>query len=171
MELSIQILGLNEKNSSKSLIEEMQPNDEDKKLIGSLTYKHEDYLEEEEYETQGITYEQVESGEYDSPFAVAALDYEFDVKNRCDVPVDDISYSKAEGECNLDGLYDGFALKKGSEESFFYLLNIFLNLQYGMNLMDENFEGYNKEDFEKLIKDKQEEGMPIVLHYVFYINE
>ena len=37
--------------------------------------------------------------------------------------------------------------------------------------MDENFEGYNKEDFEKLIKDKQEKGMPIVLHYVLYINE
>lgn len=171
MVISIQLLGFNEKNSTKSLIEKMQPNDEDKKLIGTLINKHEDYLEEYEYKRQGITYEQVESEEYDSPFGVAELDYEYDVKNKCNVPVDDISYSKAEDECDLDGLYDGFALKKGSEESFFYLLNIFLNLQYDINLMDENFDGYNEESFKELIKEKQEKGMPVVVHFVFYINE
>ena len=40
-----------------------------------------------------------------------------------------------------------------------------------MNLMDENFDGYNEESFKELIKDKQEKGMPVVVHFVFYINE
>ena len=37
-----------------------------------------------------------------------------------------------------------------------------------MQMLDENFEHYNEKDFEKLIKDKQEKGMPVVLHYVFW---
>tara|TARA_B100000575_G_C23032032_1_gene594153 strand:+ start:406 stop:933 length:528 start_codon:yes stop_codon:yes gene_type:complete len=173
--MSIQLLGINEKNSSQSLIEEMKPNDEDWQLLVELEDKHEDYeqeITESEYERDADGLIITEGYSEYGGFGIWPFNYEDVIKEYCDVPVDDISYIKAYNDCALGRVIKrAFGLKKGFEESFYYLLNIFLNLRYELSLKDENFEEYNKEDFKELIKEKQEKGMPVIVHFVFYTND
>jgi len=171
--MSIQILDFNLENSSKSLLEEMQLNEEDKKLGQDFLFKHEKFLSDEVYESHGITYEEVENGEYDEPFGVLEIDYDSDIERFCKTSVDEKSYYKAFELCEIGllGLGDCIMLKKGSEENFSFLLNVFFNLEYDVCLRDQNFDVHNKESFVKQIKERQAKGIPVVLNYILYINE
>ena len=40
-----------------------------------------------------------------------------------------------------------------------------------VNLIDENFNDQTEESFKELIRDKQEKGMPIVVQFIYYVNQ
>ena len=40
-----------------------------------------------------------------------------------------------------------------------------------VNLIDENFNDQTEDSFKELIRDKQQESMPVVVHFVYYVNQ
>lgn len=159
MFISIQLLGFNEKNSSKSFIEKNEANKDDIALIGDLEDKHYDY---------------VDSASNSLHPPISLINYELDIKDRGNINVDEKSFNKVMDECRIDAIGISnctFALKKGLEHSFFFLLSIFLNLDcHFIHFMGENFEddNYNKESFIELIKDRQRKGIPIVIQPILF---
>jgi len=172
MLLSIQLLGFNKENSSKEFINDIIPTKEDRLTFSKLADKHEEFLASEQFEHQGITKEDIENEteEWMMAFGVLDLDYEYDIKDRCNVSIDDARFEKAKNDCDFTG-YDSFTLNKNNIESFYYLFNIYNNLNYEVSLMDESFNRKTVESFKKLIKDKQEKGLPIVVHFIYFTNE
>ncbi len=98
------------------------------------------------------------------------IDYEYDIKEKCNVPVDEDIFKKAEANCDFAG-FDSFSLNKTNSESFYYLLNVYYNLMCEVNLIDENFNDQTEESFKELIRDKQEKGMPTVVQFIYYVNQ
>ncbi len=170
--MSMQLLGFNNENSSQSFINDFIPTKEDQLTFSKLSNKHEEFLANQEYESQGISEEDIknETDEFMMAFGVLGLDYEYDIKNRCNVSVDDDIYKKAEADCNFTG-YDSFTLNKTNSESFYYLFNVYYNLMCEVNLIDENFNDQTEESFKELIRDKQEKGIPTVVQFIYYVNQ
>jgi hypothetical protein len=172
MIMSMQLLGFNNENSSQSFINDFIPTKEDQLTFSKLSNKHEEYLSNEEYESQGITEEDIENetDEFLMAFGILALDYEYDIKEKCNVPVDEDIFKKAEADCDFAG-FDSFSLNKTNSESFYYLFNVYYNLMCEVNLIDENFNDQSEESFKELIRDKQEKGMPTVVQFIYYVNQ
>ena len=68
-----------------------------------------------------------ETDEFMTAFGVLGLDYEYDIKEKCNVPVDEDIFKKAEADCDFAG-FDSFSLNKTNSESFYYLFNVYYNL-------------------------------------------
>ena len=111
----MQLLGFNNENSSQSFINDFILTKEDQLTFSKLANKHEEYLSNEEYESQGITEEDIENetDEFLMAFGILALDYESDIEDNCNVPVDKDIFYKAEADCGFVG-YDSFSLNKGA---------------------------------------------------------
>ena len=168
MILSMQLLGFNNENSSQSFINDFIPTKEDKLTFRKLSFKHEQYLKNEEYESQGITEEDIENETEEAmmAFGILALDYESDIEDNCNVTVDEDIFYKAEADCGFAG-YDSFSLNKTNSESFYYLFNVYYNLMCEVNLIDEDFNYQSEESFRELIKDKQKKGIPVVVQFIY----
>ena len=173
MIMSIQLLDFNKSNSSKSFIKDILPTKEDQLTFSKLSEKHEEFLAKKEYDSQGITDEDIENetDNYIMAFGILELNYEYDIKENSGVPVNDDEYKTAFTDCGFTGFIDSFTLNKSNSESFYYLFNIYNNLTCQVNLIDENFNDQTEDSFKELIRDKQQKSMPVVAHFVYYINQ
>ncbi len=173
MIMSIQLLDFNKSNSSKSFMDDFNPTKEDQLTFSKLSEKHEEFLAKKEYDSQGITDKDIENetDDYIMAFGILELNYEYDIKENSGVPVNDDEYKTAFTDCGFTGFIDSITLNKSNSESFYYLFNVYNNLMCEVNLIDENFNGQTEESFKQLIKDKQQKSMPVVVQFVYYVNQ
>ena len=124
MIMSIQLLDFNKSNSSKSFMDDFIPTKEDQLTFNKLSDKHEEFLAKKEYDSQGITDEDIENetDDYIMAFGILELNYEYDIKENSGVPVNDDEY-KTLGPVygfqwrNFDGeYYNGAPYLKGTDQ-------------------------------------------------------
>ena len=156
MILSIQLLDFNKDNSSESFLNDLTPTDKDNQTYSQLINRHEEYLEDE--------------NEENDMFGFLELDYA-DITYMCDISIDEAAFNKAKNDCGIFNAWESFGLNKTNGKSFEFLLNMFSECGMSVGFCDENFEEYDIEHIRELIKKKQENSLPVVFSYFFYVLE
>ena len=169
MNISIQLLDFNENNSSKSLLNNLIPTEKDKQTCNQFRDKHETFLSEREYKSQVINQEDIENetDEYIEAFGVLSLEW-MDVNYLIEEDAFDIALRN----CSVENFYDCIAYRKENSECFLVLMNLLANMKLTkFECIDVNFKSYDFSCFCELIANKMKESKPVIINYIYYVNE
>ena len=170
MLLSIQVLDFNKQNSSDSFLESSIPTKNDFINFRKLSSNHEDFIENK--------YEENED------FGYTELHYD-DIWSSLSNPIDESKFERVKTDCNMFKTDNNFALNTTNKESFFILLDIFIDLGFtkvgsGDNakffenesviFYDENFQQCSVTKIKEIINKRIDEKLPLVFSFFSFYD-
>ena len=170
MLLSIQILDFNKQNSSDSFLESSIPTENDFINFRKLSSNHEDFIENKYEENEDFGYTEL---------------YYDDIYSLLSKPIDESKFERVKSDCDIFNTDNNFTLNTTNKESFFILLDIFIDLGFtkigngddakffeneSVIFYDEDFQECSLHKIKQVINKRIDEKLPVVFSFFSFYD-